>query len=74
MDKFAFHPELFEDRCRAIAEMEKAGFCWLSHYRSVDVLHDIYGLEVCGIPNVETAKQIFDILHATFPQWQYGGC
>ena len=69
MDSFRFAPELFELRTDVIAALRDAGFDWLSHYSAVDPLHDIYGLEVCGIGDRDDATAIQQVLIAMFPRW-----
>ena len=71
-DGFRFAPELFEHRSAVIEELEAQGFSWLSHYSSVDCLHDQYGLEVCGIHERDDAKSILEILKRMFPDWKPG--
>ena len=44
-----FHPELFEHKARALEHLEDAGFIWLSDFTTIDLLHQDYGIEVCGI-------------------------
>tara|TARA_Y100000588_G_scaffold337667_1_gene379277 strand:+ start:438 stop:746 length:309 start_codon:yes stop_codon:yes gene_type:complete len=66
-----FHPELFECRSRAVEALEEGGFAWMSHYGSVDILHQEYGLEVCGIHQQDDAGKILDILRKLFPDWIY---
>ena len=72
MDTFRFAPELFEYRNNVIAALAEAGFDWLSHYSSVDPLHDVYGIEVCGIHKREDAIQILRLLIGMFPSWKPG--
>jgi hypothetical protein len=52
--------------------LAEAGFDWLSHYSSVDPLHDVYGIEVCGIREKEDAIQILGLLVGMFPSWKPG--
>ena len=68
-DAFRFAPELFEFRNNVIEELTDAGLYWLSHYSTVDPLHDVYGIEVCGIHNREDAVQILKLLKQMFPRW-----
>lgn len=72
MDAFRFAPELFEYRNVVIASLSDAGFDWLSHYSSVDPLHDVYGIEVCGIREQEDAVEIQRMLIKMFPAWRPG--
>jgi anti-sigma B factor antagonist len=71
-DGFRFAPELFEVRTDVIAELSNRGFDWLSHYSSVDPMHDVYGIEVCGIHRQEDASAILSILIEMFPDWRPG--
>lgn len=71
-DTFRFSPELFEFRTDVISELSERGFDWLTHYSSVDPIHDCYGLEVCGIRERDDAESILNILTAMFPDWRPG--
>ncbi len=53
--------------------LSDAGFEWLSHYGSVDPLHDTYGIKVCGIHDEEDALSIRSLLVSMFPTWTGGG-
>ncbi len=53
-------------------ELEARGFSWLSHYSSVDCLHDLHGIEVCGIKERGDAVSILRILTRLFPAWKPG--
>jgi hypothetical protein len=46
---FLFFPELFEERGKAAELLDIGGFTWFTDYSSIDLLHEEYGLEVCGI-------------------------
>ena len=59
---FRFAPELFETRTDVIAELSNRGFDWLSHYSSVDPIHDCYGIEVRGIHDKDDAASMLDFL------------
>jgi len=71
-DAFRFAPELFEVRTDVIAELSDRGFDWLSHYSAVDPMHDVYGIEVCGIRDRDDAIAIRRILMEMFPDWRPG--
>jgi hypothetical protein len=71
MQQFEFHPELFEKRALAIEALSKAGFEWFSDYSAVDLRHDGYGIEVCGIEDKTKALQILSVLQIIFPDWNY---
>ena len=72
MDAFRFAPELFEIHNTVLAALSEAGFEWLSHFSAVDPLHDTYGIEVCGIHEVEDAIAIQQLLLRMFPAWRPG--
>ena len=69
-DPFRFAPELLEYRNDVIAELADSGFHWLSHYSAVDTLHDVYGIEVCGIQEQGDADQMLRLLIRIFPSWR----
>ena len=71
MDAFQFHAELFEVRSRVLEELGDAGYEWLSHFGSIDLLHDVYGVEVCGIHDDDDAEQILALLGRLFPAWHH---
>lgn len=73
MSDFAFHPELFERREQAIEVLARRGFHWLEHFSSVDLLQDLFGLEVCGITEKRDAERILVILEELFPEWMRSG-
>ena len=72
MDSFRFAPELFEVRNDVMERLSEEGFDWLSHYSSVDPIHDEYGIEVCGIREQDDAVAILDLLTRMFPRWTPG--
>jgi hypothetical protein len=69
MNAFRFSPELFEHRAEALEGLDEAGYVWLTNYSSVDCLHDVYGLEVCGIHERQDSVGIFKALKKLFPDW-----
>jgi hypothetical protein len=71
MQPFAFHPELFEHRTRALDALAECGFLWLSHFGSVDMRHDVFGLEVCAIRDEADARAIERLLLRLFPTWRH---
>ena len=71
MSPFRFEPELFDHRTRAMEALAGEGFEWFSHFSSVDILHDVFGLEVCGIERENDALKIESILHRVFRAWRY---
>lgn len=71
MDAFRFSPELFEIRTSVIEALDDAGFQWLSHYSAVDPLHDLYGIEVCGIHDRDDAIAVKSLLQRMLPDWMH---
>jgi hypothetical protein len=71
MKPFEFHAELFEFRNAVLEALAENGFAWLSHFGSIDLLHDLYGLEVCAIHEEADAREIERILRDLFPEWRY---
>lgn len=66
-----FHPELFDYKGRASGVLDTAGFAWFSDYSSIDLLHDEFGLEVCGIQEESSLEPIANAMRREFPQWHY---
>jgi hypothetical protein len=71
-EPFRFCPELFSLRTSVIDKLAASGFEWLSHFMSVDLLHDQYGVEVCGILRYEDADEIQELICEIFPTWKTG--
>ena len=68
---FVFRGELFEARGKASELLDEAGFAWLSHYSSIDLLHAEYGLEVCGVHEEAHLVPIAKVMQTVFPQWHF---
>jgi hypothetical protein len=66
-----FHPELFECKNRASEFLEAAGLVWFSDYSSIDLLHEEFGLEVCGILKESSVEPVAEAMRSGFPQWHY---
>jgi len=66
-----FHPELFGARTTAMEALEKAGLIWSADYAAVDLLHDEFGLEVCGICDEPKLKTVKQTMCRTFPHWHF---
>jgi len=71
MQEFRFCSELFEYRSTAIETMSKHGLDLFTNFGTIDVLHDVFGLEVCGIPEESDALKILSVLRTTFPNWRH---
>jgi hypothetical protein len=72
MNAFEFHPELFDVRNAVLEALADHGFAWLSDFGSIDLLHDVYGLEVCAIREEADARAIDGLLRQMFPTWRHG--
>ena len=72
MDAFRFAPELFEIRNDVMAALSERCYDCLSHYSSVDPVHDAFGIEVCGIASEDDAIKILAILNEMYPAWNRG--
>jgi len=68
---FEFHPELFEHRTLALEQLAAHDLHWFEHFSSVDLLHDVFGLEVCGIAEETDAQVVLCVLEEAFPGWQH---
>jgi hypothetical protein len=66
-----FHPELFESKTKASEELDSAGVVWFSDYSSIDLLHEEFGLEVCGIHEESSVEHIARAMQTAFPHWHY---
>jgi len=71
VSSFAFHPELLEHRSEVLEVLGAHDYQWFASYSCVDLLHDLFGLEVCGIPEREDAVEILKLLEEQFPDWPY---
>ncbi len=71
MSSFAFHPELLEHRSKALDVLADHEFQWLDNFSCVDLVHDLFGLEVCGIRERDDAVAILRLLERQFPEWPY---
>jgi hypothetical protein len=71
MAEFQFHGELFELRAMVMESLAENGFVWLSDFGSVDLAHDIFGLEVTGIREEDQATQIQELLIQVLPGWNF---
>ncbi len=68
MATFDFHPDLFECRNTVLEILAEHGFAWLSDFSSIDLLHEVYGIEICGIHQESAAREIQQILGKIFPE------
>jgi hypothetical protein len=69
---FAFSPELLQAAGDVATELALAGYEAMSGYSSIDVMHDVHGLEVCGIQSADDTLEITRILLRRFPGWNAG--
>lgn len=69
---FIFRPELFASRGQAADALAEGGFDMFGDYSSIDILHEEYGLEICGIREKAAVEPISAIMEKTFPHWHHG--
>jgi len=66
-----FHPELLEYKGRATEALSAVGLEWFGDYGSIDLMHEEFGLEVCGIHEEKDVKRVARAMTSEFPQWHY---
>lgn len=71
MSSFSFYPELIEYQGEVRELLAEHDYEWLSDYSAVDCLHDVHGLEVCGIATEQTAHAVLRILGRRFSSWRH---
>jgi hypothetical protein len=71
MKPFEFHAELFDFRNTVLEALSDNGFTWLSDFGSIDLQHDVYGLEVTSIREEADATAIEELLRKLFPEWHH---
>ena len=67
---FRFSPELYDVRNSVASELHERGLDWLTHYLAIDVMHDVHGIEVCGIEREDDATRILGVLKEMSPSWK----
>jgi len=71
MKPFEFHAELFDFRNAVLVALADNDFAWLSDFGSIDLQHDVYGLEVTSLREETAAAAIERLLQTMFPDWHY---
>ena len=71
MKPFEFHAELFDFRNAVLEALSDNGFACLFDFGSIDLQHDVYGLEVTAIREEASAASIEKLLRKMFPDWRY---
>ena len=71
MGSFSFYPELLEYQGEVRTLLSDHGYEWFSDYSAVDCLHDVHGLEVCGVREEQVANSMLVILSRRFKSWPY---
>ncbi|MDB6054085.1 MAG: hypothetical protein JWN25_1608 [Verrucomicrobiales bacterium] len=66
-----FHPEFFECKARASEILDTAGFAWFSDYSCIDILHEEFGLEICGLREESSIEPITQAMSTAFPHWHH---
>lgn len=70
-DPLRFASELFDARADALEHLADHDVHWFGDFGSIDPLHDVYGLEVCGIRDERDAQRIRALLRELFPRWRH---
>ena len=60
--------EVIEMRSELQDRLTQAGIRWLSDYGAIDTMQREGGVEVCGIRNEQTAKEVFRVSLLVFPK------
>jgi murein DD-endopeptidase MepM/ murein hydrolase activator NlpD len=68
----AYGPDLLSLVWEVAADLSAAGYEVLADYSSVEAMHDVHGLEVCGIRRPDLALDITRLLLRRFPGWNAG--
>ena len=71
MKAFRFEPALFEHRDAALQALSRGGYQWFVDFESIDVVHETYGIEICGIASEAKARQMLAIISRLFPAWRF---
>jgi hypothetical protein len=51
--------------------LAERGYQWPANFTAIDLLHEAFGLEICGIPREEEAVEIQFLLHKLLPMWKH---
>jgi len=71
---FKFHSELFAEKAKveeALAALDFSSFA--KDFDCVDCIHDLYGVEICGIKERKTVISILQAVRRLYPKW-HGSC
>jgi Peptidase family M23 len=68
----SYCPDLLSLAGEVAADLTAAGYEALADYTSVEAMHDVCGLEVCGIRQPDLALDITRLLLRRFPGWNAG--
>jgi hypothetical protein len=71
-DPFAYSSELLALAQGLKGDLASAGYDEGIDFSSVDAMHDVHGLEVCGIRNSDAALEVNRLLLRLFPSWNAG--
>lgn len=72
-EDFQFHPDLFDYRAQVTELLASHGYEWLSDYSTIDLQHDVNGLEIFGLANENVAFTVSGLIRQAFPEftWHY---
>lgn len=66
---FQFHADLFDYRNQVSEILAANGYEWMVDYNSIDLEHEVNGLEIFGIASQATALTISQLLRTALPQF-----
>ena len=55
-----------------MAILANAGFSWFVGYASIDLDHEAFGFDICGVPDETDALRMMRVLMGGLPCWVAG--
>ncbi len=69
MGEYTFFGKLFQARAELLELLANHGIVYLTDFGAIDLLHDLYGLEVTGIRHEHVARRILKLTRRAHPFW-----
>ena len=70
--RISFFPELLQLAETVAEDLAQAGYDRIADYSSIDAMHDVHGIEVCGIRSAEDTVEVTRILLRRISEWNAG--
>jgi hypothetical protein len=67
--EYTFFGKLFQARQELLEFLANNGIVYLTDFGAIDLLHDLYGLEVSGIRDEHFARRILKLTRRAHPFW-----